>query len=248
MNTAPVPLLVGVGIASQRFDDPTHSAEPIVLMEQALRNAALDCGNAAMLSAAQSVAVPKGMWGYRDPARLLIEKIGATSARSSLFELGVLQTSLLARACEAIGAGTLDIAIVVGGEAKFRSLRSAITGLECPESQQAEDIAPDDTVVPSVDVLHRVEIERGLAVPARQYAILESAMRAADGLSIADHASKLNALWSGFSAIAVSNVDAWNRSLVISRMYSAFNQRSLLKSNRALCRRICGRSNNSTTS
>lgn len=214
MNTQRTPILVGVGTASRHLDDPTLALEPIALMAEALRNAADDCSVPSLIRAAQSVAVPKGMWGYRDPARILIEKFSMHSARSMLVELGVLQTSPFVRACRDIQRGALDVAVVVGGEAKFRALRAAITATDIIDTGQPDDTEPDEYIVPSVDVLHPIEIARGLPVPARQYAIIESAMRAADGLGVADHAQRLNNLWSGFSAVAVNNDDAWNRTLV----------------------------------
>ena len=213
-STSAVPVLVGVGVASQRFDDPKVALEPIALMAVALQRAIDDAGNPAIVQAAQSVAVPKGMWSYRDPARILIDQFGCSDARSALYELGVLQPSPFRAACAAIAADELEVAVVVGGEAKYRSLRAAIAGVSATETQQPDNIEPDDYVIPSVDVLHPIEIARGLAVPARQYAMLESAMRSADGLSMDRHADRLNALWSGFNAVAVDNPDAWNRSQV----------------------------------
>ena len=214
MDKQHTPVLVGVGIASRHLDDPALALEPVALMAEALRNAAGDCSIPSLVRAAQSVAVPKGIWAYRDPARILIDQFQMPSARSVLVEVGVLQTSPFVRACRDIQRGVLDVAVVVGGEAKFRSLRAAITAIDVVDTVQSDDTEPDEYIVPSVDVLHPVEIARGLPVPARQYAIIESAMRAADGLGVAEHAQRLNKLWSGFNTVAVNNRDAWNRTPV----------------------------------
>ena len=40
-----IPVLVGVGVASQRFDDPKEALEPVALMADALQRAIDDTGN-----------------------------------------------------------------------------------------------------------------------------------------------------------------------------------------------------------
>jgi len=120
--TANTPVLVGVAAVQQKIDDYQQALEPVALMEQALRAAAADAGCPELLRQADEIMVPKSIWGYSDPGRLVADALGATSATTLLAELGILQQSLLSRACQRIMAGDSQIVLVTGGEAKYRAL------------------------------------------------------------------------------------------------------------------------------
>ncbi len=109
-------------------------------MTTAVERAGEDAHAPALLAQAQVVFVPRGTWRYRDPGRIVAERVGAT-ARSVIAELGVLQSTPFTRACRAIASGDLDVAIVVGGEAKFRDLRGHITGTAPVDTVQDDDVA-----------------------------------------------------------------------------------------------------------
>jgi len=63
---------------------------------------------------------------------------------------------------------------------------------------------------PSADILHPLELERGLPMPVRQYAVMENALRRAEGLSLDAHRRELAELWAGFSRVAAANPYAWS--------------------------------------
>src|SRR4051794_1154049 len=123
-------VVVGVGAVQQRVEDPRAAVDAAALMVQAVKHAGADSGRPDVLRRAELVAVPRGTWRFTDPARIVAEQVGAAHARTARFELGVLQQSLLARACRAIADDRLDVVIVCGAEAKYRDLRAAILGLE----------------------------------------------------------------------------------------------------------------------
>ncbi len=207
------PVLVGVGFADQRCDDPSDALEPCDLMAQAVEAAASDAGRSELIDRADAIAVPHGMWEYSDPARLVADRVGAGNARSMLTSIGILQQTLLNRACLEIQSGKSQIMIVVGGEARYRQLRAGILGKQAPETEQV-DVAPDESLQ-SEDILWAdLEAERGLLMPVEFYAILESAVRHARGQSVDEHRDALAQLYAGFSRIAEDNPHAWNRSAV----------------------------------
>ncbi|HEY1739168.1 MAG TPA: acetyl-CoA acetyltransferase [Acidimicrobiia bacterium] len=212
------PVLVGAAAVQQHTDNPLEADDAAHLMADAVQGAAADANAQEFLARAQLVAVPKGTWAYRDAGHLVAQQLSMRHARTAAYELGVLQQSLVARACQAIAHDGLDVAVICGAEAKYRDLRAAILGVDLGEvdapTRAADDRDPDDVVKPADDILHRVEISRMLPVPARQYAVIESALRAADGMSVDDHRHELARLWAGFSAVAERNPDAWNRSNV----------------------------------
>jgi acetyl-CoA C-acetyltransferase len=199
------PVLVGAGVAHQHLEDPGVAGEAIDLMALACERA----GSPSLLAAAQAVLVPRGTWRYSDPGRLLATRFGA-EAHTVIGELGILQQTLVTRACRAIADGELDVAVVVGGEAKYRDLRAQITGIPAPSTEQ-RDVAPDEALVPAAEILPRIEIDAGLTLPAAQYAVIETSRRAARGLSVPAHAQQLAELWAGFSSVAAGNPDAWRR-------------------------------------
>ncbi len=59
--------------------------------------------------------------------------------------------------------------------------------------------------MPSADIVAREEIEVGLVAPVAQYAMIDNALRAAEGQSLDDHRSDISSLWARFSAVAAEN-------------------------------------------
>lgn len=203
------PVLVGVGTMQQKIDDYQQALEPVALMEQALRAAAADAGSPDLLSAADEILVPKSLWGYSDPGRLLADALGAQSATTLLAELGILQQSLLTRACQRIIAGEVKIALITGGEARYRSLCAGKAGGEAAETQQS-DVEPDITLRPQDEMWSSVETDSGLGMPVGYYAILDSALRHKQGLTVEQHRDQMAGMYARLSEIAADNPEAWS--------------------------------------
>jgi len=180
------PVLVGAAAVEQRLDDPAESREAFELMIAALEAAADAAGSRRLLAEASSVRVPRGFWQYSDPGRLVAEHVGARAARTTLAELGVMQQTLLSDACRAIAAGEEEIALVTGGEAKYSELRGRITGVAVRETPQSGAV-PDAKLEPKEPIFHELEGERGLMMPVRAFAVMESALRFNDGVGIEEH-------------------------------------------------------------
>ena len=209
------PVLVGVGTA---FDD----VEAVELMVHAAELAAKDAGTPEILAAVERVAVPRGTWSYTDPARIVAERIGATGASTQLVDLGIPQQTLINQALSAIMAGDIDVALVVGAEAKARAARLAqrshaanAEGIRTVILREGETdeidqrgATPDVHQMPDGEFLARPEIENGLFAPVEQYALMESALRAADGISIDAHRREIADLWARFNAVARTNPEA----------------------------------------
>ncbi|MCI0433892.1 MAG: hypothetical protein L0271_09590, partial [Gemmatimonadetes bacterium] len=206
------PVIIGVGFDRERTDDPRASSEPYRLMARAVRRAAEDAGSDALLEQIESISVPRGMWQYRNPGRLIADAVGCPSARSVIADLGVLQLTPLSDLCRAIAAGEQALGVVTGGEAQFRELRSMITRHPVSDTVQSEDTPPPDVHHTSPDLFcSDLEGQRGLHVPVQHFAIIESALRYDQGLGIEAHRDRLAQLYSAFSEIAASNPRAWRR-------------------------------------
>jgi acetyl-CoA C-acetyltransferase len=204
------PVLVGVGAVSQREEDPSRAREPLALMIAALERAAEDAGSRALLERADSVRAPRGFWDYSDPCRLVAEHFGAANARTEIAEIGVLQTTSIARAAADIAAGRADVVLLTGAEARHRALRATIAGVDAPLTRQAA-AAPDTVLRPHAPLLSASEMKAGLFMPVSQYAMIENALRAAEGVSIEKHRDEVASLWAGYAAVAAKNPDAWSR-------------------------------------
>jgi acetyl-CoA C-acetyltransferase len=203
------PVLVGIGVATQRVDAPEDAREPLDLMLDAVRRAGTDAGGAQALAGVQRIAVPKGRWRYRNPAGEIAQAIGAHGAQTVLANLGVLQQTLIGDACARIASGEIDSALVVGGDAGYRILRAKLAGRRAGERQQEQP--PDLVLDAAEDLLHPAELAAGIRLPAPLYAILSSAWRAAHGLSPAAHRQAIAGLYEGFARVSAQNPDSWQR-------------------------------------
>jgi len=201
------PVLVGASAIVQREPDPANALEPLELMARALEEAADDAGTRLLLAEADSIMAPRGFWDYGDPCRLLAERFGCPSARTTIAEIGVLQTTLFGEAAQSIAGGEADIVLITGAEAKYRSLRAQIEGVEAPLTQHEGEA--DRVLRPHADIIHRLEIERGVEMPVKQYSAMENALRYAQGLSIDEHRREVAEMWAGFSRVAATNPCAW---------------------------------------
>lgn len=223
----PTPLLAGCAAVQQREMDIARSREAIALMIDAAQQAARDTGNTNILQHVQRIYVPKGLWPYGDPARMIADAIGAPTAKTVLAEFGILQQTLIGDACARIASGEIDCAIIAGGEAKFRALQANIQQVSAPETMQ--HATPDEIMLPDADLCLEAEMQAGLMMPVGFYAIMESALRFARAEGVDENRNRLAQRYHRFSEIAAKNPQAWKR-----EVSSAENIRDAIGKNRML--------------
>jgi len=194
------PVLVGVGTAS---DD----LEAVELMSRATQAALADAGGRGLAAAVDRVAVPQGSWTYADPARVVTHRIGAAEATTHLVELGIPQQSLINDALAAILSGASEVAVVVGGEAKRWARDRERAGLDAVGTVQP-GAAPDVLRRRAGPLLEPVEVAHRLWDPVQQYAMIDNALRAADGQTIEGHRADIAGLWARMNEVAATNPDA----------------------------------------
>nr|MDT0665892.1 hypothetical protein [Micromonospora sp. DSM 115978] len=147
-----------------------------------------------------------------DPAGAVAAALGVRPAETVLTRTGGDGPQLLLTdACEAIVAGQVEVAAVVGCEVsvsqKF-SLDAADVG------RMAGVVAGPGGAGSRVVGSERrgfsdVELDRGLFLPVEVYALLERAVAIRDGLRPAAATARAAVLWSGLSAVAAANPHAW---------------------------------------
>lgn len=196
--------------AITRRDDELPGDDHVGLMVAAATQALEDAGIKG--EAVGAVLVPRGSWGLGDPERVVAERLGAAGARTVMAELGIPQLSIMRRACELLADGSVDVAVVVGAEARHRANVARRAGVELtPTPVPGQE--PDEVMRPLDEFMTRPEIERKLTVAAHQYAVIESTLRAQAGRTPAEHSLALGQLWGRFADVAAANPDdAWDPS------------------------------------
>src|ERR1700729_208951 len=120
------PMLVGSAQVIQRpgVSDNGAVLGPIELMTEACTAAAIDAGAAKLLKQVDWVAVVAGWWRYRNPGQLVAAAIGSPDAHTALsMPSGSAPQELIGIAAGRIARGELDVAVVLGGEARWTSRR-----------------------------------------------------------------------------------------------------------------------------
>lgn len=194
MDARRAPVVVGVGQVVPR--EP-GTLDAVGVMVAAARAAGEDACAPALLGRAGVVVVPEGTWAPGDAGRAVAEAVDASAATTVLARIGILQTTPIGWAASEIAARRLDVALVVGGEARA-SERAGFERRPLPGGAADLEWAPEGEIVTAV------EIERGLAVPVQSYAIQEEAIAHHRGASVLDE------LWAGFAEVAGRNPYAWD--------------------------------------
>jgi acetyl-CoA C-acetyltransferase len=184
-------------------------------MAEALRRAAADSGAPGVLDAAQSVRVVALLSKrYGDPAALVASALGLGDVQTALTtDGGNSPSSLLGQTAKAIAEGSLDVALLCGGEAWATRTAARRNGEALDWVEQAEGAEPDLVVGAPLDMWSELEASLELRQPIEVYPLFEQALRARLGRSDAEHRARLGELWSRFSEVAAANPDAWDRNV-----------------------------------
>ncbi len=205
------PVIVGVGQHLERAAEVADALEPAALMERAVERAAADAGLAGP-PAADTVRVVSILgWRYRNAPRFLAGRLGLHDVDLAVTTNGGNSPqSLVNRTALDILAGSVDVAILAGGEAFRTYMRARRAGIRLDWPKAADDDVPR-RIGGELDMNHPVEIERGIVHPVQIYPMFESALRAASGRSVEEHRRFLGELWAGLSQVAARNPYAWIR-------------------------------------
>jgi acetyl-CoA C-acetyltransferase len=209
------PVLAGVGQWSNRVDRGEPAVEPADMMAEALRRAAEDSGaGARALAAADAIRVSRSLSRhYRNPARLVAERVRATPRDEAVTPIGGNEPQgLVAQASRDVAAGDADIVLICGAEAwRTRAATPRDQREHLGWTTQDDSVPPARQTAPDFQLNHPAEIARQVFAPSQVYALFEQALRAAAGRPIDDHLVRVSELWAAFNAVAVANPHAWIR-------------------------------------
>lgn len=199
-----IPVIIGVGQINDRPGKVEDALDPIGLMSAALRRAESDAG-CSLLSGVEALSVVDQIgWPALNPlAQEVARAIGASPriVEQTAKPHGDSPVRLLNDAANRIGAGEIQLAAVVGGEA----LRSAAQlAAAAPSSMHNSS--------PRLRESRSTETYRGrygLVAPVDVYPLYENAGRAAYGQTLDEGQAESGLIWSLFAKVAASNPAAW---------------------------------------
>ena len=207
--SANTPILVGVGQVLNRIQDLSEALEPLEMMWQAIQLAETDADAGAFLRNVQSVRVVRGMWSYRNPAKLIGERLGAKNFETVGTLIGGNQNQAVINvtACE-IRDGNLDLVLITGAENGNSSTKARKQGI-----QLAETKAPGsyDRVIGAEQQPehHQFEVAKGIQRAIQVYPMYDNRIRFTRGETIDEHLERVSGLWSRFNDVGLRNPNAW---------------------------------------
>lgn len=217
------PVVIGISSIQQKGSFEQLD-EALILMEKATQKAIVDSTNSKITDYIDQIQIPKGYWKYRDPGKWISERNNIQSAVTSVTKIGVLQQNLINSACHDIAQGKIRASLIVGGEARYKKILALKENKEFIETKL--NINPD-FYVKAADELQTKEEKDELGLMAvGYYAILETAYRKKNGLSLQEHKDKISNMYAEFSKVAANNPDGW-----IDSMKSAKDIKQVSKEN-----------------
>jgi acetyl-CoA C-acetyltransferase len=206
------PAIAGAAQVIQRPDPSLDVGDlrgPIELMTDAARAAADDAGAAGLLAKVDWIGVVGGFWSFTNPAQVIGARIGSPDAATALTALsGTSPQELVALAAERIASGEIDVALIVGGEARASTIRLQRAGDEPTWCRDPGTGAPERVADFPAEM---VQEARDIGGPPVVYALLEDSLRRASGATADQHLDRIAELWERFSAVAATNPYAWDR-------------------------------------
>ena len=201
-----IPVVVGIGSIQQKGSF-NELDEALVLMEKATKAAIVDSTNNSIVEYIDQIQVPKGYWKYRDPGKWIAQRNNIKSAVTSVTKIGVLQQNLINSACDDIVQGKIKASLIVGGEARYKKILALKENKEFIETEL--NINPDFYVKAAAELQTKEEQDELGLMAVGYYAILETAYREKNGLSVQEHKDRISDMYAEFSKIAANNPDGW---------------------------------------
>ena len=200
-------VVIGVS-AIQQKGDFENLDEALLLMDQAVKEALSDSGNKSVKNYINEIRIPKGFWRYRDPGKWIAKNNDFQGIPTTyVTKIGVLQQNLINEACLKIENGEINASIILGGEARYKQLRSVIEKKEYFETKLDEN--PDFYIKAKEDLYGDGELEELGAMAVGYYATMETAIRKNDDEKIEEHQNNIASMYEEFSKVASNNEDAW---------------------------------------
>jgi acetyl-CoA C-acetyltransferase len=220
MNLDPrTPVIVGVGQAAERIEDPDYRAmSPVELAAAAAQTALKDCG-ADAASVADAIDTVAGVRQFKisgpvtnaplgrsnNYPRSVANRIGPQPARAILEIVGGQGPQhLVSELAAEIAAGRSEAALVFGSDATS-TLRHFARAEQKPDFTETVDGDLEDRGQGIDGIISRYTVIHGLVDAPTQYALMENAGRATTGLGPAGYLRQMGELFAPFTKVAARN-------------------------------------------
>ncbi|WP_339038398.1 acetyl-CoA acetyltransferase [Bradyrhizobium symbiodeficiens] len=202
-----IPVIVGIGEIVDRPKEITEGLEPLDLLEQALLRAEQDAG-AKLLSEVQSLDVVNFLsWRYRDPEKLLAQRLGITPAHCYYGPVGgESPIRYIHEAAKRIARGECTVAAVCGAEAQSTATKAERAGVTLPWTPFAHDVEEPKR---GAAFQKPLAVTLGVFRPVTVYPFYEAASSAHWGQTPREAMAESGTLWSRYSEAAAQNPNAW---------------------------------------
>ncbi|MCY3890447.1 MAG: acetyl-CoA acetyltransferase [bacterium] len=214
MSSDRAPVLVGVAQYVGRETDPTTAPDPVTMLADVATRAAYDSGVGQSVFAQVDtyLQIPLAYWTPLNGAALVAERLGIDGQAQVQHtggggEIGVLAANHLAAE---IMAGRTEVALMTGGQIWKTHERAKAAGVELDWPTGGDPTGADEQFAPvAKPMVSEIEERHGLTRPIQAYPLFENALRAAQGLTLAEHAQRLGEMMTEFTAVAAANPYAW---------------------------------------
>src|SRR5258707_4318567 len=202
-----IPVIVGVGEIVDRPKDLADGLEPLALLEQALKRAEVDSG-AKLLGELGSLDVVNFLsWRYRDPEKLLADRLGAKPAHCYYGPVGgESPIRYIQEAAKRIARGECSVAAVCGAEAQSTATKAERGGITLPWTPFASDVEEPKR---GRGFQKPMAVKLGVFRPITVYPLYESATSAHWGQTPREALAESGSLWSTYSDVASKNPNSW---------------------------------------
>jgi acetyl-CoA C-acetyltransferase len=213
------PVIVGVGQAAERIDDPYYRGMSAVELATAGVRAALDDCGADIAKVAAAIDTVGGLRQFEisgpvtraplgrsnnyprsvanridaDPARAILETVGGQGPQRLINELAA-----------EIAAGRSEVALIFGSDATSTTRYFAQSDNR-PDFSETVDGQLEDRDHGLEGLISRYTVIHGLVDAPTQYGLLENARRAATGLGPTDYLRSMGELFAPFTTVAAGN-------------------------------------------
>jgi acetyl-CoA C-acetyltransferase len=216
------PVLVGVGQASDRIDDPGYRRLSAVgLAAAAAAEALADSGaDPAAVAAAIDTVAGVRQFEISTPSaqaplgrsdnypRSVANRLGAAPARAILDVAGGQSPQhLITELAGAIATGSCEVALVFGAEA-ISTVRHLVASQDEPDFTEHSEGDLEDRGFGLKGLVSRHQVAHGLTDAPSQYALFENARRASRGETREEYAAGMGALFAPFTRVAAKNPHA----------------------------------------
>jgi acetyl-CoA C-acetyltransferase len=209
------PVIVGVGQAAERIDDPGYRGMSAVELAAAAAQAALDDCGAGVAASIDTVAgvrqfeitgvINAPLGRSNNYPQSVANRVGATPTRAILEIVGGQGPQhLISELAAAIAEGRSEAALIFGSDTTS-TLRHFAKAETKPDFTETVDGDLEDRGQGMENLVSRYTVSHGLTSAPIQYALLENARRAGTGLGPAAYRRQMGELFAPFTRIAAKN-------------------------------------------